>query len=58
MSKENNKQILTTKDVADKLHIHPKTVRVWVKAGILPEISMGHRTKRYLLDDVNALLQS
>ena len=50
-------QTLTTQEVAQLLHIHPKTVRVWVKAGILPEISMGHRTKRYLVSDINNLLQ-
>ena len=50
-------ETLTTQEVAQLLHIHPKTVRVWGKAGILPEISMGHRTKRYLVSDINNLLQ-
>lgn len=34
-------KMLTPSDIADKLNIHPNTVRDYLKAGILPAVKLG-----------------
>jgi predicted DNA-binding transcriptional regulator AlpA len=46
--------LLTTKEVAAKLGVNPRTV----EALGFPRIKLGHRTVRYAASDVNALLES
>jgi len=55
--KQTNK-LLTTEEVAKMFGVHERTVRVWVKSGILKDIKIGHRTCRYDISDVQLLLNS
>ncbi len=53
MSKKNGNNWLSLSDVAEKLGVHPSTVRAWSDQGVLPvyRTQGGHR--RYLLDEIN-----
>ncbi len=53
MSKKNGNDWLSLSDVAEKLGVHPSTVRAWSDQGVLPvyRTQGGHR--RYLLDEIN-----
>jgi excisionase family DNA binding protein len=55
--KQTNK-LLTTEEVAQMFGVHERTVRTWVKAGLLKDIKIGHRTCRYSMNDVQLLLNS
>ena len=44
--------VLTTKEVAERLKVSPKTVRRWVDAGKLKVRRMGYRTLRFRLADI------
>ena len=41
MQKDNNKEILTVKDVAEYLNIHPLTVQKYARAGKIPAFKIG-----------------
>ncbi len=58
MEKVNNKDWLSLGDVAEKLGVHPSTVRAWSDQGVLPvyRTQGGHR--RYLLDEINLWLET
>lgn len=49
---------LSLSDVAERLGVHPSTVRAWSDQGILPvyRTQGGHR--RYLLDEINLWLET
>ena len=44
--------VLTTKEVAERLKVSPKTVRRFVDAGKLKVRRMGYRTLRFRLADI------
>ncbi len=52
MANQNQADWLSLSDVADKLGVHPSTVRLWSDKGVLPthRTSGGHR--RYLLHEI------
>ena len=58
MAKQNQADWLTLTDVAEKLGVHPSTVRLWSDKGLLPthRTSGGHR--RYLLHEVELWMQT
>ena len=58
MDKENNKDWLSLGDVAERLGVHPSTVRAWSDQGVLPvyRTQGGHR--RYLLAEINLWVQT
>ena len=58
MSKKNTNGWLSLKDVAERLGVHPSTVRAWSDQGVLPvyRTQGGHR--RYLLDEINLWVQT
>lgn len=41
MQKDNNKEIMTVKEVADYLNIHPLTVQKYARAGKIPAFKIG-----------------
>jgi hypothetical protein len=43
---------LTTDQIAAEFSVHPKTIRIWAKAGKIKEINLGYRTKRYDLHNL------
>lgn len=48
--------LMTQRDVADRLGVSTRTVRNYVKRGWLPQVQLG-RTVRYERRDVDALIQ-
>ena len=51
-TKNNSKEIMTTKDVAEFLNLHPLTVQKMARGGTIPAFKIGAdwRFKRQLLD--------
>lgn len=49
---KDSRKIFTTKELADYLGVHVKTIRTWVKAGKIKEMNLGYRTKRYSLESL------
>jgi len=41
MQNDNNKEIMTVKDVAEYLNIHPLTVQKYARAGKIPAFKIG-----------------
>lgn len=58
MDKRNINDWLSLSDVADRLGVHPSTVRAWSDQGVLPvyRTQGGHR--RYVLDEINLWLET
>ena len=50
-------RMLTVKEVAHLLHVHPNTIRLWSKLGVLKSYRIGNRRDyRYNPDDVKTFL--
>lgn len=50
-------ELLTTREVAELLHIHPNTVRKWYKQGILKGYRIGPRgDRRFPKEEIQRLL--
>lgn len=47
--------VLSTREVADALDVHPMTVRRWARDGLLKPINMPGRLKRFKREDIEAL---
>lgn len=47
-------EMLTTADVAEKLHVTPATVYRWAQSGTIPSTRIG-RILRFRLEDIEAL---
>jgi len=45
-------ELLTIKEVADRLKLNPQTVRRWVRAGLLPASRVGRRQWRVREQDL------
>ena len=51
------KQLMTVREVAQALHIHPNTVRRWSDKNILPSYRISDRgDRRFKKEDINTLL--
>jgi excisionase family DNA binding protein len=49
--------MLTVTEVAHLLHVHPNTVRLWSKLGVLRAFRIGKRRDyRFKIDDVETFL--
>ncbi len=52
-----SRRMLTVAEVAHLLHVHPNTIRLWSKIGVLNAYRIGKRRDyRYNLDDVETFL--
>jgi excisionase family DNA binding protein len=50
-------RMLTVSEVADMLHVHPNTIRLWSKIGVLKAYRIGKRRDyRYKIDDIESFL--
>jgi PAS domain S-box-containing protein len=57
LSQKQLPQLLTLSQVSKVLNVHPNTLRLWDKNGLLTPIRIGTRqTRRYYLDDVMKLI--
>lgn len=52
----NDERLLSTKDVAKMLQVHPATVVAIAKRGELARLKLGHRTSRFARADVEAYI--
>ncbi len=52
----NDGRLLTVAQVADRMQVHPETVRSWIRTGELVAIDIGNEY-RISLDDFNDFLQ-
>jgi len=50
--------LLTTAQLASRYQVSTETIRDWVKAGVIPEIRVGHKIRRYDYAAVIAALAS
>jgi len=50
-------RLLTTDEVAERLGVHPVTVRNWVRSGALASLRLGHRTRRVTEQDLASFLR-
>lgn len=53
-----NDDVLTTREVAERLGVRPETLRKMVQRGIIPEVRLGHKVRRYIWADVVAALKA
>ena len=49
-------KMLTPSEIAEKLNLHPNTVRDYLKAGVLPAVKLG-RVWRVEEEDLNKWLE-
>ncbi|MFC1902315.1 helix-turn-helix domain-containing protein [Chloroflexota bacterium] len=49
--------MLTVSEVAESLHVHPNTVRMWSNRGLLKAYRIGYRhDRRFRREDIEKLL--
>ena len=51
-------RLLTTDEVAERLGVHPVTVRNWVRSGELASLRLGHRIRRVTEQDLASFLRT
>ena len=50
--------MLTVSEVAELLHLHPNTIRMWSNSGMLKSYRLGtRRDRRFMLEDINKFLR-
>ena len=49
-------KLVTTKEIASRFSVHPETVRLWVRRGMIPCIRPTSRTIRFNLLEVEKIL--
>jgi excisionase family DNA binding protein len=52
----NATKLLTPREAAERLKVHPVTLWRWAKAGRLPSVALTDGTTRYRASDVEALI--
>ena len=52
-----NSELLTATQVAERLSVHPESVRRWTREGKLFAVPLPSGRKRYRVEDVEALLR-
>ena len=56
--KEQTDKLLTTGEVAEKLHVHINTVRRWANRNVLASVRIGpRRDRRFRQVDIDAMLE-
>ena len=51
-------ELLTLDELAQRLKLHPVTVRGMKRRGVIPSLRLGHRTLRFSWPDVLAALEA
>lgn len=49
-------KLLTAKEVAGRLRVHPQAVMRWFAAGLLPGVRLSSRITRFAPEDVEAFI--
>lgn len=39
--------LLTTEELAERFAVSPRTIIEWAKAGLIPEVRLSHRIRRF-----------
>lgn len=52
-----SEELLTTNELAEKLKVHPHTVRLWAKEKKIPYVKLSERDFRYYYSKVIAALE-
>lgn len=50
-------ELLTLKELSERLRMHPDTVRGLYRRGVIPGLKLGHRTLRFDFDRVYKALE-
>jgi|688.fasta_scaffold599739_2 excisionase family DNA binding protein len=56
MTTSHSDELLTTAEAAKYLRVHERTIRSFVRDGMLQQIRLGHRTVRFRRDDLHNFL--
>ena len=46
------KEIVTVKELAERLNLKPETIRTWARQGLIPSLRPTAKTLRFDLEDV------
>lgn len=57
MAKSAGEELLTARELAERLRIHPDTVRGLYRRKVIPGVKIGHRTLRFEFRQVVEALQ-
>jgi excisionase family DNA binding protein len=54
--KNNNPELLTTRDIANYFSVSERQVRTWKAAGVIKPVKIGHRSVRYRSSELNKII--
>jgi hypothetical protein len=57
MAATSSKTFCSAREAGDLIDVVPRTIQRWAKDGRLTEFKLGPRTRRYLVDEVLALVE-
>jgi DNA-binding transcriptional MerR regulator len=52
------KEILTAKDLAERLQLKPETIRLWARRGLIPSLRPTPKVLRFQLESVLAAIEN
>ncbi len=53
-----DKELLTVEQLAERIHVRPRTVKAWLKSGRIPVVRVSAKVIRFSWSAVLATLQS
>jgi len=49
--------LLRTREVAERLRVRPSTIRGWAREGVIPEVRINHKVRRFSWPAVLAAIE-
>lgn len=49
--------LLTSTQIAQHFQVQPETIREWARSGLIPQIRINGKVRRFCLDDVEQALR-